>query len=194
MATSATDIFCDHPEDHDVDMKLLMDEHRCPLCCQKYEFTKTPQESKALNDIKEPLIIIAASGMATGGRIVHHLKHRLPSAKTTVMLVGFQAFGTRGRMLQDGVENLRIYGKVVKINAKIETLHGLSAHADQGELLRWLQGFESPPKRTFIVHGEKEASETLADILTDDWGWSASVAQDSATLNLADLVSNQPTT
>lgn len=192
MATSTTDIFCDHPEDHDIDMKLLMDEHRCPLCCKKYEFTKTPQESKALNNIKGPLIIIAASGMATGGRIVHHLKHRLPSEKTTVLLVGFQAYGTRGRMLQDGVESMRIYGETLPVMAKIEMLHGLSGHADQNELLRWLGGFESPPKQTFIVHGEAEPAETLANILIDDWGWNASVAQDNATVNLSEVGMKTP--
>lgn len=191
MATSATDIFCDHPEDHDIDMKLLMDEHRCPLCCKKYEFTKTPQESKALNNIKGPVIIIAASGMATGGRIVHHLKHRLPSAKTTVLLVGFQAFGTRGRMLQDGNEKIRIYGQDVEVNATIETLHGLSAHADQSELLRWLKGFESPPRQTYIVHGEADAANTLAKILGDDWDWEVNVAEDGAVVNLTELAARR---
>ena len=180
MATSATDIFCQHPEDHDVDMKLLMDEHRCPLCCKKYQFTRTPQESKALNKIDGPVIIIAASGMVTGGRIVHHLKHRLPSSKTTVLLVGFQAYGTRGRMLQDGATTLRIHGEDVPVHATTEILHGLSAHADQAELLKWLGGFQSPPARTYIVHGEPHASGTLAGILNKEWGWNASLAIDGA--------------
>lgn len=187
MAANATDIFCDHPEDHDIDMKLLMDEHRCPLCCEKYEFTKTPEESKALNHVQGPLIIIAASGMATGGRIVHHLKNRLPKAETTVLLIGFQAFGTRGRMLQDGVETIRIYGEDVLVNATIETLHGLSGHADQRELLRWLDGFETPPHQTYIVHGEPESAEALNSILREQWDWQATVAQHAQTVNLAEL-------
>ena len=91
MATDVTEIFCKHPEDHAIDMKLLMDEQRCPLCCKPYTFTRSVAESKALNHRKGPLIIIAASGMATNGRIVHHLEHRIADPRTTVLLVGFQA-------------------------------------------------------------------------------------------------------
>ena len=191
MATSATDIFCDHPEDHDIDMKTLMDEHRCPLCCTKYAFTRTPQESKTLNQISGPLIIISASGMATGGRIVHHLKHRLPKRETTVLLCGHQALGTRGRRLQDGASRLRIYGDEVPVEAKIETIHGLSAHADQVELVRWLGGFSSPPQHTYVIHGEPDASADLAGRLSRSWGWSTSVAELGATINLADPLASE---
>ena len=184
MATDATEIFCQHPEDHDIDMKLLMDEHRCPLCCKPYTFTRKPEESKALNQVKGPAIIIAASGMATAGRIVHHLKHRLPDKRTTVLLVGYQAAGTRGRLLQDGVQYLRMHGQEVPVRATVETIGGLSAHADQSEILRWLRGFAEAPRQTYIVHGEPEASETLRKNIAAELGWPVMVASDSATIIL----------
>jgi metallo-beta-lactamase family protein len=184
MATDVTDIFCNFPEDHDIDMKLLMDEHRCPLCCKPYQFTRTPEASKALNGKPGTLIIIAASGMATGGRIVHHLKHRLPDPRTTVLLVGFQAVGTRGRSLQDGATFLRMHGQEVSVRAHVETLDGLSAHADRSEIHRWLRGFSRRPKHVYVVHGEPTAAEALAKTLSMEWGWNVTVARDMATVSL----------
>ncbi|MCI0457224.1 MAG: MBL fold metallo-hydrolase, partial [Gemmataceae bacterium] len=125
MAIDVSDLYCRHPEDHDLDMKLLMDEKRCPLCCKQYHLARTPQESKSLNQHEGPLVIISASGMATGGRILHHLKLRLPDPRTTVLLVGFQSIGTRGRALQEGAHTIRIHGQDVPVRAKVETLDGL---------------------------------------------------------------------
>jgi metallo-beta-lactamase family protein len=176
MATDATKIFCQHPEDHDIDMTLLMDEHRCPLCCQPYTFTRTPEQSKALNQHPGPLIIIAASGMATAGRILHHLKRRLPDKRTTVLLAGFQAVGTRGRSLQEGARSIRIHGQNVPVAAHIATIDGLSAHADRNDLLRWFRGFEQPPRRVFVVHGEPSGSQSLASALANENGCHAAVA------------------
>jgi len=119
---------------------------------------RTPEESKALNHVNGPAIIIAASGMATAGRIVRHLKQRLPDKSTTVLLVGFQAAGTRGRLLQDGARSVRMHGRDVPVQAAIETIDGLSAHAAQRDLLQWLKGFAAPPQRTLIVHGEGQAA------------------------------------
>lgn len=184
MAIDATEMFCQHPEDHDVDMKLLMDEHRCPLCCKPYTFTRTPEESKALRHVKGPLIIIAASGMATAGRIVHHLKQRLPDKRTTVLLVGFQAAGTRGRSLQDGAKFLRMHGLEVPVRATIETIGGLSGHADRLEILRWLKGFVEPPRRTYIVHGEPNAAAALQEMIAKELGWVAALADDSQIVSL----------
>lgn len=184
MATDATEIFCLHPEDHDIDMKLLMDEHRCPLCCKPYTFTKTTEESKSLNHLNGPAIIIAASGMATAGRIVHHLKQRLPDKTTTVLLVGFQAAGTRGRSLQDGAKSVRIHGSDVPVRATIATIDGLSAHADQGELMRWLRGFESPPRKTYLVHGEESGAATLQHVIRTELGWDVEIAKDSQVVDL----------
>jgi metallo-beta-lactamase family protein len=161
-----------------------MDENRCPLCCKPYTFTRTPIQSKALNDLQGPAIIIAASGMATAGRIVHHLKQRLPDNRTTVLLVGFQAAGTRGRLLQDGVKILRMHGQEVPVRATIETINGLSAHADRLEILRWLKGFIDPPRQTFIVHGEPSASAMLQETIAAELGWPAVVAKDQQVVEL----------
>ncbi len=184
MAIDATEMFCNHPEDHDIDMKLLMDEQRCPLCCKPYTFTRTADESKALNQVRGPLIIIAASGMATGGRVVHHLKQRLPDKQTTVLLVGFQSVGTRGRSLQDGAKFLRMHGQDVPVRATIETIDGLSAHADRNEILRWLRGFAEPPQQTYIVHGEPIAANSLRETIATELGWKAAVANDTETVSI----------
>lgn len=184
MATDATEIFCRHPEDHDIEMKLLMDEHRCPLCCKPYTFTRSPDESKALNNINGPVIIIAASGMATAGRIVHHLKQRVSDPQTTVLLVGFQAAGTRGRMLQDGVKFLRMHGRDFPVRAHIATIDGLSGHADRSEIIQWLGGFKIPPNKTYLVHGEPLAAETLASYIRTKLNWNAVVARDGQIVSL----------
>jgi metallo-beta-lactamase family protein len=184
MAIDVTDLYCRHPEDHDLDMKLLMDEKRCPLCCKQYHLARTPQESKALNYHSGPLIIISASGMATGGRILHHLKLRLPDPRTTVLLVGFQSIGTRGRALQEGAPTIRIHGQSVPVRAKVATIDGLSAHADREEILRWLSGFRHPPAQTYIVHGEPQPAQSLADTLRTRLGWNAQVGRDRETVPL----------
>jgi metallo-beta-lactamase family protein len=184
MAINVSDIYCRHPEDHALDMKLLMDEKRCPLCCKQYHLARTPDESKALNHREGALVIISASGMATGGRILHHLKLRLPDPRTTVLLVGFQSFGTRGRALQEGTRTVRIHGQDVPVRAKVETLDGLSAHADREEILRWLSGFQRPPTQTYIVHGEPGPAQSLADLLQTRLGWKARVARDGETVAL----------
>lgn len=184
MAINVSDIYCRHPEDHDLDMKTLMDEHKCPLCCKQYHLVRTPQESKKLNQLSGPLIIISASGMATGGRILHHLKFRLPNPSTTVLLAGFQAAGTRGRSLQDGAKVIRIYGEDIPVNAKVEVLDGLSAHADRDDILRWLSGFKQPPKQTFIVHGETHSANALAETVRKKFGWNVKVAVDQEAVEL----------
>jgi metallo-beta-lactamase family protein len=123
--------------------------------------------------------------MATGGRILHHLKHRLGDRRTTVLLVGYQAAGTRGRALQDGATALRIHGADVPVRARIETLDGLSAHADRDEILRWLSAFEAAPRRTYLVHGEPQASAALGEAIRTKLGWDGvEVAEDGATVAL----------
>lgn len=184
MAINVTDIYCQHPEEHDLEMKLLMDERRCPLCCRQYRLVRTPAESKALNERRGPMIIISASGMATGGRVLHHLKLRLPDERTTILLPGFQAAGTRGRALQEGAEEVRIHGQRVPVRAKVVTLDGFSAHADRDEILRWASGFHHPPRDVFVVHGELQASDALAETLRARLGWNARVAKDGETVSL----------
>jgi len=184
MALDVTAIYCRHPEDHDLDMKLLMDEKRCPLCCKQYNLVRTAQESKSLNRLSGALVIISASGMATGGRILHHLKQRLPDRRTTVLLPGFQAAGTRGRALQTGASTVRIHGEDVPVHARIETLDGLSAHADRNEILRWLRAFQRPPQRTYVVHGEAEGAEALARAIRGELGWEAVIAGEGDVIEL----------
>lgn len=184
MATNVSSVFCEYPEEHDIDMKLLMDEQRCPLCCLPDHLLRTADESKSLNHRKGTFIVIAGSGMATGGRVVHHLKQRLPDKHTTVLLVGFQAAGTRGRSLQEGAKSIRIHGQDIPVRAHVEVLHGLSAHADQKEIMRWLHGFSRPPRKVYVVHGEPSASQTLANLITTQLGWSAEIAKDAVTVNL----------
>jgi metallo-beta-lactamase family protein len=184
MANAVTDIYCRHPEDHNVAMKALMDEKRCPLSSGGHHVVRTAQESKGLNSKAGPMVIIAGSGMATGGRVLHHLKHRLPDARNTVLLVGFQAEGTRGRSLEQGAQEIKIHGEFVPVRASVETLQGLSAHADQLEILRWLGGFEKPPARTYVVHGEPGPAATLARVITEKLGWKTMVAQQGVTVPL----------
>ena len=122
--------------------------------------------------------------MATGGRILHHLQHRLPDPRTTVLLVGFQAAGTRGRSLQDGAKTLKIFGEEVPVLARVETVHGLSAHADQAEILRWLGGFTRAPRTTYLVHGEPEAARAMAQAITARYGWAVRIPQDGEQVSI----------
>jgi metallo-beta-lactamase family protein len=184
MAIDVTDIYCRHPEDHDLAMSLLMDGHHSPLRCRQHHLVRSAQESRQLNHRDGPMIVIAGSGMATGGRILHHLKHRLADPRTTVLLPGFQAVDTRGRKLQDGASHIRIHGQDVPVRATIEMLDGLSAHADRDETLRWLEGFARPPRQVHVVHGEPPAAQGLAEAIRARLGWRATVAADGATVRL----------
>ena len=184
MAIEVTDLYCRHPEDHDLEMKVLMDKQRCPLCCRQYTLVRSAEESKALNRLAGPVIIIAGSGMATGGRILHHLKLRLPDRRTTVLLTGFQAAGTRGRALQEGASALKIHGELVPVKARVESLDGLSAHADRNEILAWLRNFRRQPRRTWVVHGEPDSATALAGSIERELYWSAEVAADGEAVDL----------
>jgi metallo-beta-lactamase family protein len=184
MAIDVTGTYLRHTAEHDVDMRRVEDRGKHPLYPSHFTLAKSQEQSMALNDLRGPIIIISASGMATGGRILHHLKLRLSDRRTTVLLVGFQAAGTRGRRLQEGADEVHIHGKDVTVRAQVDTLDGLSAHADQGELLQWLSGFEGPPKGIHLVHGEPTAAETLAAAIETRYGWTARVAQDAATVQL----------
>jgi metallo-beta-lactamase family protein len=138
---------------------------------QKFRAISGPQESKDLTRSKMPAIIISSSGMATGGRVLHHLKAGLPDSRNTVLLVGFQAEGTRGRRLVDGEKTVRIHGIDVPVNAQVEVIDSMSAHADSQEILRWLRGFETPPKTTYLVHGEPAGMQALQQTIVKDLRW-----------------------
>ena len=136
-----------------------------------FHLARTVEASKAINAIRGPVLVIAASGMVTGGRVLHHLRIRLPDPRTTVLLVSFQAVATRGRLLQDGARTLKIYGEEVPVRAHVETIHGLSAHADADGLLRWLRTASRPPRRVFVVHGDPAPAEALAGRIRRELGW-----------------------
>lgn len=171
MAVSAVPLFIRHTEDHDIEMTALMDAHACPFEGKNVRFVQGRDESKALNDAEGPGIIIAGSGMANGGRIRHHLVNRVSRSNTTVLFVGYQGEGTPGRALLEGAETFRAFGWEVPVRARIERLDALSAHADRGEILRWLGGFENPPRRTFLVHGEPAARQALQARVMMKLGW-----------------------
>ena len=126
----------------------------------------TTEESKALDELRYPSIIISASGMASGGRVLHHLAHRLPDARNAVVFVGFQAAGTRGQALSDGARSVRIFGNDVPVRAEVHQLGAFSVHAGAGELVDWIGRMPSPPSQIHVVHGEPSASEALAALLT----------------------------
>ncbi|UCG87124.1 MAG: MBL fold metallo-hydrolase [Gemmatimonadota bacterium] len=184
MAIDVTDIYRRHPEEHDLEMASLMNQERRPLRPQLFSTARTALQSKALNDVTGPMVLISASGMASGGRVLHHLKRRLPDRRTTVLFCGYQAAGTRGRSLQDGALQVRIHGQQIAVHARVETLHGLSAHADWQELLTWMAQFERPPRRTYAVHGEPSAAQSLVDALEVYLGWRAEVATEGGNVTV----------
>ncbi|HLD94500.1 MAG TPA: MBL fold metallo-hydrolase, partial [Anaerolineales bacterium] len=171
MAADASHIYCRYGDDHNLDINLLMDDKVCPLRCPETHFVRDVEESKALNEIRGPAVIISASGMCSGGRILHHLKWRLPHKENSVIFVGYQAEGTRGRRLLEGADRIRIHGDEVTVKARITQVPALSAHADQPELLTWLSGFGSAPKQTFITHGEVNGSLGLKEQISSCLGW-----------------------
>lgn len=177
MATSSTHIYCRFGDEHNLSVDLLMDDKTCPLHCPETYFVKDVQESKDLNRRPGPAIIISASGMCTGGRILHHLKWRLPKKENTVLFVGYQGQGTTGRALVDGARSVKIHGETIGVHARIETVSALSGHADQSEIMRWLSGFTSAPQTTFIVHGEPESSLGLKMKIEETLHWNVQIPE-----------------
>jgi metallo-beta-lactamase family protein len=178
MAIEATVVYASHPEEHDPDLRKVEASGARPFAPKRLRICRTADASKRLNDTDGPGIIIAGSGMATGGRILHHLMRRLPDERTTVLFVGYQAAGTRGRLLTEGATEIRMLGQSVTVRAAIMVSDSYSAHADQGEILRWLDGFTRPPSTTYIVHGEPEAAAALQAVIASRLKWRAVVAQD----------------
>jgi metallo-beta-lactamase family protein len=146
-------------------------ERLCAFCTDKLEVLTTIRASRAVQESRRSAIVISASGMATGGRVLHHLARVLPEARNTVLFAGYQAVGTRGRMLLEGAATVRIHGRDVPVAARIEGLDSMSAHADAGEIFRWLGGFERPPALTCLVHGEPGPMDALAQAIQRRLGW-----------------------
>lgn len=163
---SVTNLFCKYKED------LNLPPESCKKIFNVATYINSVEESKQLDNLTHSAIIIAGSGMADGGRVMYHLQRYISDAKHTVAFVGYQARGTKGRLLVDGIQEIKIYGKIFPVKAEIKTLGELSAHADYNEILEWLSFFEKPPKKVFLTHGEIEAAESLKDKIEQRFGWS----------------------
>ena len=174
MAIDATELYRQHGAELRPEIRRALAEGRGPLRPLNLHVARSPELSKRINHLDGPFILISASGMMTGGRILHHLMHRLSHPETTIMFAGYQAIGTRGWRLQQGETKLRMFGRDIWVRAEIETLDGLSAHGDQNDLMAWLAGAlprtEDGPK-TFIVHGEEDPAATFAARIRRDLGW-----------------------
>jgi len=185
MALSATDFYARHKEDHDLDMaKLEQSGDKDPLNLREFHLTRTVDDSKKINDVKTPCIIISASGMVTGGRVLHHLANRLPDPKNAVLIAGFQAEGSRGRALQEGAKMMHLFGEAVPVNAEIITMGQFSAHAGKSELLRWCSGLTTAPKKAWLTHGEPTAAQALQAAIKEKFSWDVSVARYLDTVEL----------
>ena len=169
MAVDATRIYHTYRAEH----RLTVDE--CTAACQIAEFVNTPEQSKALNLKHGPMIIISASGMATGGRVLHHLKAFAPDPKNMILFSGFQAAGTRGAALVGGADSVKIHGEYIPIRAEVANLEGLSGHADYSEILDWLKQLKRPPARIFLTHGEPAASDRMRQHIEETLGWESYV-------------------
>lgn len=178
MAVDATAIFNHFRGEH------RLNPEQSHALCHTAHMVNGIEESKRLNESKGPMIILSASGMATGGRVVHHLKAFAPDSKNTLLFVGFQASGTRGAAMLAGVESIKIHGEYVPVRAQVEYLPNLSAHADYAEIIEWLGGFEHAPKRTYITHGEPEAADAMRLHVEEQLKWRVVVPEYLETVTL----------
>lgn len=171
MAINATEIFKKRVADYDLEARIQELNGKHIFQTSQVQFLRDTEQSKQLHTIQHSAIIISASGMVEGGRILHHLKHRLPHQQNTILFIGYQAQGTRGRAILDGKPLVKIHGMEIPVRAQVESISGFSAHADYQETLAWLMGFNRPPIQTFIVHGEPDASAALAEKIKAKLGW-----------------------
>jgi metallo-beta-lactamase family protein len=176
MAIDVTELYERHGYNHKIKVEHQDGQLISIFDSKHIHFCDTREKSKALNDLKGPAIIVSASGMATGGRVLHHLFHRLRNENDTVLFAGYQAEGSRGRRIQEGEPMVKIFGEEVPVKCHVKTIHGLSAHADQSELLQWLENFTDSPKFAFITHGEKTSAETFAEKIKAK-GWNVVVPE-----------------
>lgn len=178
MAVDVTELYCRYTSEHNLSLEQIKGGSDCGLSTHRQVMVQSVDESKAINRLDEPFIVIAGSGMATGGRVLHHLARRLSDPRTTVLLPGFQAEGTRGRQLQEGAKTVRIHGRDIAVNAQVYKIDGMSAHGDQHEMIRWLHGFQRPPAQCYLVHGETGAADALAKAIENELDWRARPAKD----------------
>lgn len=178
MATNVTKLLCRYKDEH------RLDEQLCKNVCEVAAYVNTPEESKKIDNYRMPSIIVSASGMATGGRVLHHLKAFAPDERNTILFSGYQAGGTRGARMMNGEREIKIHGQIIKVRARVEAISSLSAHADYQEILQWLENFKSPPKHVFITHGELDAATALKTKIEERFHWECSIPD---YLNKADL-------
>jgi len=177
MAIRAVEIYLKHESDYTEEARGLIQKYGSPLEWPGFTFASTAEESKKINEAHYPSIIISSSGMATGGRILHHLAQRLSDPKNTILFIGFQAPGTRGFIIKSGAKEVKIFGDFVQIRAQIAVFEQFSDHADPPELLSWLRTFKQKPRITYLVHGEPAASTQLRDEIVKELGWKVEVAE-----------------
>ena len=177
MATSITEVFKRHSELFDQEMINLLRHNKSPFDFPGFKMVQTVDESKSLNHIAGTILIIAGSGMCTGGRVKYHLVSNISRRESTILFVGYQAIGTLGRLIVDGAKQVRILGQQYPVRARIAQIHGFSSHADRDELLRWLSGLIIAPKHLFVVHGEANVAEQFGEFLREKTGWKVSVPE-----------------
>jgi metallo-beta-lactamase family protein len=170
LAVSATKVFRNNLDCYDEEAREYIENGDNPLDFPGLRFTQSAEESKALNDSKDSLIIISASGMCDAGRIKHHLKHNLWRKESSVVFVGYQAEGTLGRRLVDGADKVRIFGEEISVNARVEMIEGFSGHADRDGLLSWIKAFRQKPRRIFLVHGEVNSMNEFSELISSELG------------------------
>ena len=171
MASSITKVFQHHPELFDEEMTEFIQHHESPFKFPGLKIVQTTKESKSINERRGTFMIIAGSGMCTGGRIKHHLVNNICNPKNTIMFVGYQAMGTLGRRIVNGEKEVRILGREYQVKARVARINGFSAHADRDELFDWLSEFEEPPRKLFVVHGETKSARQFADYVRGKTGW-----------------------
>ena len=171
MAIDATKLWQEHHHEHRLDVK------KCGEVCRTARYVQTVEQSKALDNGAVPAIIISASGMATGGRVLHHMAHYIGDERNTILFAGYQAAGTRGARLLHGEKEIKIHGHLHPVRAEIRNLHSLSAHADYDEILAWLRGFRKAPRRVFLTHGEPEAASSLKFKIEEHLGWTVEIPE-----------------
>ncbi len=171
MSIRATDVFERHIMNMDLTARMLTLSGVKIFQTRQLSFTMSRRDSMGINSLRGNAIVISSSGMVTGGRVLHHMTQRLPHEENTVLFIGYQAEGTRGRSILEGAESVKIHGEDILVRAKVESISGFSGHGDYNEILAWLMGFNRPPEKTFIVHGEPEARESMAEKIRRQFGW-----------------------
>ena len=185
MAVAATKAFVLHPKAYSETTQQLLDDGDAPLSFHRLRLITSVEDSMALNQSDEPAAIISASGMCTAGRVKHHLKFNISDSRNTILFVGYQAQRLLGRVIQSGTSPVRIFGEWYPVRARVETIEGFSAHADLDELVEWFGLLGGPPKQTFVVHGEEDASLNLSHTLKERFDAAVTVPELGQTVDLA---------